>query len=261
MTPESFIGLVIICAFIFPAVALLILRRKAGLDHISVRWLLSLYVFAFLLQPVFLFRKLWEGALVATGATLPKLMLAQVDNGLWETVAKLLALVGLSYFARNRIKPALGKLSTAMSLGYWAGLAYGVGEAVVLAILFIAPALSPIFGMNTFTPFMLSWPFVYERFWAMQIHAIIGVFVGIGVWHWTQGRPWRFVLWFVVAMAYHDFVDGLIIVAGYSSLLQTLIARLGMAFVPLLTVIGYGLVALVSWQLNRRPSRPLSEQT
>jgi len=28
--------------------------------------------------------------------------------------------------------------------------------------------------MNTFTPFLLGWSFTFERFWVMQIHAVMG---------------------------------------------------------------------------------------
>jgi len=101
---------------------------------LPARWWLILYAVAFMFQPIFLLRKHLEAALVRSNPSLPTMLLAQVDNGWWEELAKLLALssssgwraIASSRFCKNypRRWPRL--------LG---GLAYGVGEAVVFGSL------------------------------------------------------------------------------------------------------------------------------
>ena len=252
MRTDALIGLILICMLAFPAGVYLVLRWKSGLAILPARWWLALYAIAFVFQPVFLVRKHWEGAWAMSNPSLPTLLLAQVDNGWWEELAKLLAILAVLWLARDRIKPLLQKLSSAMSLGYWAGLAYGIGEAIVLAILFIAPSLDPIFGVNTFTPVQIGWNYVFERFWAMQIHAVMGALIGAGLWSWVNGKRSGLALWFIVAMLYHDLVDGSIILAGFVPTVAATIQNLGSWYVPILTVVGYGLVALACLILNRR---------
>ncbi len=251
MRTAALIGLISICMIVLPAGVYAVLRWKAGLVTLPVRWWLVLYVVAFFFQPIFLVRKQLEGALVRNDPSWPMAVLAQIDNAWWEELAKLLALSLVLWLARKRIRPLLQKLSWAMGLGYWVGLAYGAGEAVVLAILFIAPNLDPIFGVNTFTPVPLSWGYVYERFWAMQIHAVMGALIGAGLWNWVNGKRLRLAIWFVVAMLYHHLVDGSIILAGYVPAVGVAIRTLGLGYVPLLTAIGYGLIVLVYLILRR----------
>jgi len=252
MQTDALIGLISICAVVFPAIVYFVLRRKAGLAVLPARWWLALYMVAFIFQPIFLLRKHLEGAMVKSDPSLPTLLLAQVDNGWWEELAKLLAIVVVVWLARGRIRPLLQKLPSAIGLGYWAGLAYGVGEAVSLAVLFIVPNLDPIFGVNTFTPLSLGWAFTLERFWAIQLHAVMGALIGAGLWSWVNGRRGGLVIWFIVAMLYHHLVDGSIILAAFVPAIATTIQNLGMWYVPLLTAIGYGLIVFTYLLLKRR---------
>jgi len=256
MQTDALLGLIGICAIAFPAIVYVVLRRKAGMAALPARWWLILYAVAFMFQPVFLLRKHLEAALVRSDPSLPNMLLAQVDNGWWEELAKLLALLVVFWLARDRLKPLLQKLPSAMGLGYWVGLAYGVGEAVVLALLFIAPNLAPLFSMNTFTPFLIGWSYTFERFWAMQIHAVMGALIGAGLWCWFNQRRAGLILWFVVAMLYHHLVDGPIILANFVPALAAAIGTMGLWFVPLLTLIGYALVALAYVVLKRNSPAP-----
>jgi hypothetical protein len=162
------------------------------------------------------------------------------------------------WLARDHLKSLLQKLPSAIGLGYWVGLAYGIGEAIVLALLFIAPNLGPVFGMNTFTPFTIGWGYVYERFWAMQMHAIMGALIGAGLWCWFNQRRAGLILWFIVAMLYHHLVDGPIIFANFVPALAAAISSMGLWWLPLLTIIGYALVALAYLLLKRRPPAPVA---
>ena len=216
MQTDAFLGLIGICAIAFPAIVYLVLRRKASMSSLPARWWLILYAVAFIFQPIFLLRKHLESAIVLSNPSLSSLLLAQVDNAWWEELAKLLALLLVFWLGRDHLKPLLRKLPAAIGLGYWVGLAYGIGEAIVLAVLFIAPSLSPLFGLNTFTPVTIGWAFVWERFWAMQMHAVMGALIGAGLWCWFNQRRAGLILWFVVAMLYHHLVDGPIIIAQFA---------------------------------------------
>jgi hypothetical protein len=262
MRTDAFIGLIIICAISAPAIAYFILRRRTALSQFVIGGWLMLYASAFIAQPVFLLRKHWEGAWVLSNPSLPIVLLAQADNAWWEELAKLLALIVVMWLARDSIKPFFKELSSAIGLGLWAGLAYGAGEAVVLGILFIAPNLGPIFGMRTFTPFTLGWEFVYERFWAVQMHAIMGALIGAGVWSWFNGKRSGFVIWFIAAMVYHDFVDGQIILASFSPSVASVLSGLGAFLLPIDVALGYALVALAYRLLDRaRTARQIAAGT
>ncbi len=258
MQTDALFGLIGICAIAFPVIAYVVLRRNASLATLPARWWLILYAVAFIFQPIFLLRKHLEAALVRNDPSLPNMLLAQVDNGWWEALAKLLALFLVFWLARDRFKPLLQTLLSAMGLGYWVGLAYGVGEAVVLALLFSAPNLAPLFSMNTFTPFLLGWGYTFERFWAMQIHAVMGALIGAGLWCWLNHRRAGLIFWFVVTMLYHHLVDGSIILANFIPALAVAIRSMSLWFVPLLTLIGYGLIALAYVLLKRQSPMPVN---
>lgn len=251
MKTDALIGLIALCAIVVPSIAFFVLRRRAGMADLPARLWLTLYIVAFVAQPIFLMRKHLEGAIVTSSQSFGAVALAQIDNAWWEELAKLLAILIVVRVARERLMPLLRTLTSAIGLGFWAGLAYGAGEAVVLAILFAIPSLGPIFGMRTFTPFMFGWEFVYERFWAMQMHAIMGALIGIGLWAWTRGRRWEMVAWFVAAMLYHHLVDGAIILASFVREIALLLTQLGPLALVLFVAIGYAAVALAYRALKR----------
>lgn len=263
MQTDAFIGLILICAIIIPAMIYLILRGITPLKQLALKWWWLLYVIAFIAQPIFLLRKHWEGALVFTNpSSLTLQLIAQADNAWWEELAKLLALILIVWLARDQIKSFFKILSTSINLGLWAGLAYGAGEAVVLGILFAAPNLAPIFGLHTFSPFTLGWAFVLERIWAMQLHAIMGALIGAGVWCWYNGKRGGFIVWFIAAMLYHDFVDGQIILAQFNSAIASFLTQFGITLLLIDVALGYLLIALVYRVHNRsRAARRITPQT
>ena len=90
----------------------------------------------------------------------------------------------------------------------------------------------------------------------MQIHAVMGALIGAGLWCWFNQRRAGLILWFVVAMLYHHLVDGPIILANFVPALAAAIGTMGLWFVPLLTIIGYALIALAYVVLKRQPQTP-----
>ncbi|MCC7353099.1 MAG: hypothetical protein IT330_05015 [Anaerolineae bacterium] len=260
MKTEAVLGLILICVAGLPLVAWLVLRRVGGLRALPPWAWLALYVIALLLHPPFLLRKHLEVALLMANPSLMGQMLAQVDNEFWEQMAKLVAVLLAAWFLARRYPALLARPEALAALGFWAGLAYGVGEAVMLAILIVNPALNPIFGINLFTPFLVGFAYVYERIWAIQIHAVMGGFVGLGVWTAFRSglfRPrWGLVLWFVAAMLYHHLVDGIIILAQFYPQVAQLLQNAAAWWLAAMVAVGYValLVAVVvtRWMVDKR---------
>ena len=82
-------------------------------------------------------------------------------------------------FAGAVMRPLFSRKRSAFALGYWTGLAYGMGEALALAVLFTWPSWGPLFGLQTFSPYKIGWPYVWERLWAMNLHAVMGALTGL----------------------------------------------------------------------------------
>jgi len=264
MKSEAVLGLILVCVLGLPLVTWLLLRRAGGLRTLPVWAWLALYTIALLLHPPFLLRKHLEVALLMANPGLTGQMLAQVDNEFWEQVAKLIAILLTAWFLARCYPALLARPTTLAALGFWAGLAYGVGEAVMLAVLIIHPAFNPIFGMSLFTPFLVGFAYVYERFWAIQVHAVMGGFVALGVW--TAFRSGRFrprgglAVWFVVAMLYHHLVDGIIILAPFYPQVAQFLQDAAAWWLAALVAVGYAalLVAVVvtKWMVDKRAPQP-----
>ncbi len=261
MKSEAILGLILICGIGLPSVAWLIIRHMGGLRMLPAWAWLALYAVALLLHPPFLLRKHLEVALLTANPGLTGQMLAQVDNEFWEQVAKLVAILLAAFFLARRYPALLARPTALAALGFWAGLAYGVGEAVMLAILILCPALNPIFGMSLFTPFLVGFAYVYERFWAIQVHAVMGGFVGLGVWTAFRNGVFRprggLVLWFLAAMLYHHLVDGIIILAQFYPRLAQFLRGAALWWLVALVALGYValLVAIAAVKRQTRKER------
>jgi hypothetical protein len=138
-------------------------------------------------------------------------------------------------------------------LGYWVGLGYGIGEAITLSIIGFFPVLNRIFGIALFMYFT-TWHTVWERAYAVQIHAIIGALVGIGFYHWSGlGKKFWLLFFFILGVLYHELVDGLVLVMMYYPNLK-FAKFLGSHFLsitlPVLLVIGY-FILLISYRASR----------
>lgn len=246
-----FIGI----GIIVPIIYFLVFRKKALVDKIPV-WLWSLTgFFAFVFFPVFLFRKHWEKAMVlAYNKFWFVLGVVQMDNNFWETLAKLLAIVIFVLLARKAGKEIFTRKSSATIFGYWVGICYGIGEAITLSIIGYLPALNRLFGINLFMYFT-TWYTLWERAYAIQIHAIIGALVGLGFYHWYElPKHWWLAVFFVIGMLYHELVDGLIIVMMYYPkvwLSRFAGANLYAITLPILLVIGY-LILFIAYQASKK---------
>jgi|GEM_PF-3564312 len=166
------------------------------------------------------------------------LMLATVDNALWEGLAKWLILVLILRLFPNQAEFWESRFSRFVFLAFLIGLAYGMGEAVFLGFLTKNPQYAPIFNINTFGLFF-NRGFVFERVWAVQIHAILGAIVGVGTFLYKHRRRW-FLSVFIFSMAvfYHTLVDGLIVLAGLFTPITRYYPRPSL-FLFSLTMIGY----------------------
>ncbi len=237
------IGITIPCIYYF------IFRKRAHLDLIPAWiWVINGFV-AFVLFPAFLFRKHWEAAMVmAKNKFWFVAGVAQMDNNFWETLAKLLAILVFIYFTQPYGKEILKEKGGSTIYGYWLGLCYGIGEALTLSIIGFFPILNRIFGINLFMYFT-TWEAVWERAYAIQVHAIIGALVGIGLYHWFGlGKRWWLLFFFFVGMLYHELVDGSVLVMMYYPklvLAQFMGNHMLTITLPVLLVIGYLLLFVV----------------
>jgi hypothetical protein len=246
MRIEAFWGLVILCALLTPAVAWLILERWGRLAALPYRAWLALYIVGALACVAVLPRKHIESAIIMRWPRAAWAWhLAQVDNEIWEQVGKLFALLIVLWWVGDPLRGVFAGKRGALAVGYWVGLCYGMGEALILALLFMFPAWGPVFGVNTFTPYTVGWAFVRERFWAMNLHAVMGALIGLGFYgFFALGSRWRLAAFFVLAMLYHHLVDGAIIAAIFVPAMAQAINALGERFVPLMLAIGFVILAL-----------------
>lgn len=246
MHPDAFVGTIVLCGLVMPAIVWPILRRWGRLSPVTGPMWLTIYGLSALACIAVLPRKHIESALITN---VPRSFwvynLAQVDNEFWEQTGKLAAMLIALWLFGKPLRVLFSSARSAVAMGYWSGLSYGFGEALILAILFAVPAWAPLFGLNTFTPYMVGWPYVYERLWAMHAHAIMGALVGLGL-HNLLARHSRLglVSFFALAMLYHHLVDGTIITAAFVPALAQMIGKAGMLFVPLLVAIGFVVLTL-----------------
>jgi hypothetical protein len=249
-TLTLFIGI----GIVIPAIYYYIFRKRVGLEKIPT-WIWSLTgLIAFIFFPLFLFRKHWEAAMVFAKNTFWFVAgVVQMDNNFWETLAKLLVVVIFIALTRDIGKETFRRKSSSLIFGYWIGLCYGIGEAVTLSIIGYFPVLNRVFGINLFMYFT-TWAAVWERAYAIQIHAIIGALVGLGFYHWFGlGKRWWLLFFFVVGILYHELVDGLVIVIMYypgfafSKFVRSNILSITL---PVLLVIGY-LILFVAYRASK----------
>jgi len=246
MRTDAFIATIVLCALITPSIVWLIVRYCGKAATLRTRDWLALYALGALLCVVVLQRKHLEAAIIMRW---PRAYwaytLAQVDNEWWEQLGKLVAMVIVLRLAGDRLRSLFREKRTALAVGYWTGLCYGMGEALILAILFTVPQWGRFFGMQTFTPYMVGWAYVRERLWAMHLHAIMGALIGLGLYGLIGlGSKARFASFFILAMLYHHFVDGLIISAAFVPDLAKIMRQAGELLVPALLAVGLALLCL-----------------
>lgn len=245
-----FIGI----GIIIPAIYYFIFRKRVLLDKLPV-WIWAITGFiAFVFFPAFLFRKHWESAMVLAKNTFWFVAgVVQMDNNFWETFAKLLVIIIFIILTRENARDIFKRKSGATIFGYWVGLCYGIGEAITLSIIGYFPVLNRVFSINLFMYFT-TWYSVWERAYAIQIHAIIGALVGLGFYHWfALNKRWWLLFFFFIGILYHELVDGLILVMmyyprfGFSKFISSNIYTITL---PAMLIIGY-LITLLAYRASR----------
>ncbi len=253
------LGMVVLICILCPLIACLVLRRISELRNLSAKiWLFSYWI-GFLFFPLFIFRKHWEAQMALWKHSFAFLtFVVQMDNNFWEELAKLLVLFFSVWVFKNEVKKVFQKSSTALAFGYWVGLGYGVGEAFTLMISILFPKLGKLFGLNLFFAFV-TWIGVYERFMAIQIHAIMGGLVGVGVYFWYKEKSWRKLVWcFVIAILYHELVDGTVLFIMYFQTLklgQLLQKHLMFGVLPVYLIAGYVIIWFAAVKLKMREAQ------
>ncbi len=236
-----------------PFILCLIFRRIKNLKELSWKIWFLMFIVAFLFFPLFFFRKHWERALYFFNSNFWfTLFVTQMDNNFWEEFAKLLVflifLKPLKNFLKNPEESTL--------LGYWIGLAYGVGEAVTLSLIAIFPRIN-VWGYSLFLLF-ITWKWVWERFVAIQAHAIMGAIIGAGVFYWAEAKKkFMFFIFFIIAMLYHELVDGLVLAMMYFrniDFFEFLAKNIYTITLPVLLITGY-IFWLLIYKLSKRQKK------
>jgi len=229
-------------------VLLFLYKNKETRDLIGPR-LMYAGLIAFILFPLFLPRKHFEGWLIQQNSDFYFVaFVVQMHNNLYEELAKLVSLILAVIMLEEKGRKAISSFRGALYLGYALGLFYGVGEAVTLTLIAKNPPLYRIFGVNLFLLF-INFRWLWERFLALQMHGIMGGLVGIGYHYLRKKDRWKFLLFFLIAILYHELVDGLIIYIGYNAgrpLAKFLLSNLFSVVLPAEVVIGYVILAILA---------------
>ena len=244
-----FIGI----GIVIPSIYYFIFRRRAQLEIPAWVWSVIGFI-AFVFFPLFLFRKHWEAAMVFKKNVFWFItFVVQMDNNFWETLAKLLVIIIFIILTRDKSKDTFKRKNCAIILGYWVGLCYGIGEALTLTIIGFFPILNRIFGINLFMYFT-TWEAVWERAYAIQVHAIIGALVGIGLYHWFGLRKrWWLLFFFFIGMLYHELVDGSVLVMMYFpkfAFVKFIGNNVLTITLPFLIIIGY-LILFIAYRASK----------
>lgn len=217
----------------------LFFRKKTNIKKITFGVFLLASVLSLLSVPVFMMRKHWEVYLLSLKQSFwYDICIIQTDNSFWEEAAKLSVLLFTCRLVKIKSLFENNISKNVVSLGYWIGLCYGIGEAIMLALLMLYPGYAHYFGLNTFGLFLKQW-FIYDRFWVIQIHAVIGGIIGIGVSNYlVTNRVLKPVIYFFSAMVYHILIDGTLTGAAYYPQIIKYFPP-NYLFLPLITAAGY----------------------
>lgn len=238
----------VIVFILFPFLICLFLKRITNLDKLGKKLWLFLFILALITAPLFLFRKHWERNLITFCSNFWfVLTVVQTDNAFWEELAKLLVPLFFIWLFKNKIRQFFKNRKDSLALGYWIGLGYGVGEAAILALIVIYPILGHIFGYYMGMLSYLTWGFFYERFWAIQTHAIMGALIGYGLYHlYARESKKNLILFFILAMLYHTFVDDLVLVVQrFPRIIFLPPLTFWLLMLPILILIGYSIIYLI----------------
>ncbi len=190
------------------------LRSREETRSIPLLVLLITGLVSFLFFPLFLPRKHIEARLLQVNQSFPfVLLVVLIHNHLFEEFAKLLAMT-MGALIHRSIRDAFSSFRGSLYYGYYIGLLYGIGEAATLTLFSLRPSLGHFFGVNMFLLFVnLSW--IWERFLAIQIHGILGAYVGLAYFNLKKRNLKGFLGFFVLAILYHEFIDGILIALRY----------------------------------------------
>lgn len=254
------VGMFGIISVAIPLVFYFATRHVGEIKNLSWKLWLAIFIVALIFFPIFLPRKHWEKAMVFYNSSFWFVAgVAQMDNNFWEELAKLLVFLIFIGVTHKRLTECLQSPKEATILGYWIGLSYGIGEAVTLTFVALHPKLGQILGISLFL-FFTTWASVLERFIAIQLHAIMGALIGLGLfWFISLKRRWWLLWFFVIAMLYHELVDGTVIAMRYFRslrLFEFLANNIYSVTLPVCLVIGYVvLLFLYRWSIIKRENQ------
>lgn len=222
------------------------IRKKIKLK--KTVWI-YLFITGFLFQIIFLLRKRWEAELVALNSSfLYMLIVPQLDNSFFEELAKLLAVLLVVYIMKGYFDGKFTDIKFSTTVFMYTSLAYGIGEAMSLMFIMYYPQYGDIFGLSFPVGYFPSIPYIYERFFAIQMHGIMGGIIGIGYsLYKSSGLISRVIKFFIIAMIYHIFVDGYIgFMQYYPKISEAIMSIVPYeTILPIMVIIGYTLLYIL----------------
>ncbi len=230
-------GIFILDGIILPLIFYLILRKSGHTRDIPFSAYLKLYLIGVAIFPILLPRKHLEYWLATQNPSfLFVLLIVQMINNIFEETGKAITIYA------GAGKRGVSTYSASILIGLFAGMSYGIGEAVTLSVIGMKPVLSKIFGINL-TLLFITWWWVLERFYAILIHTVMGGLVGISLYFLKKSSYLKSILFFVIALLYHELVDGLIIYANFhpaSRVSNFMMKHMYDATLPILVLLGIG---------------------
>ena len=256
MGPE--VGLWVLDCVILPLIFLVLITRYRELRLPYFLYLL-LFVIGFLMFPLLIPRKHVEMRLAQWVPSFWFLLgVVQMHNNIYEELGKLLALLIPLWVFKDYLKPLFLKPRSAILMGFWTGLGYGIGEAVTLTVIAYKPEIGKVAGVSLMWLF-ITWNWVLERALAILIHGVMGGFVGLSLYFILVRKYWRALGFFIIALFFHELVDGTVLFVlyhGANPIAQIIKNNLLCVVLPLYVLLG--LVALLVTFLLKKNSDALS---
>lgn len=200
-----------------------------------------LFFIGFLMFPILIPRKHMEYKLMQWVPSFWFVVgVVQMHNNIYEELGKLLAMAIPFWIFRKSLKPLIFIPRNAILLGFWVGLGYGVGETVTLTLIAYKPSLGKLAGISLMWLFV-TWNWVTERAMAVLLHGILGGFVGLSLYFLLKRRWLKGLAFFIVALLYHELVDGTVLFMKYhmaGSIAQFLLNNFLYIVLPIYVIIG-----------------------
>lgn len=139
-------------------------------------------------------------------------------------IIQIIAVLVVVYFLDKNMMVQFKDLKYSTVIFTYTGLAYGIGEAMSLMFLLYNPQYGRVFGMQFLVGTFVGFVYVFERFFAIQMHGIMGGIIGIGFSRYVFDKKFvSLLIYFAVAMLYRMFIDNFAMFFQYYPVLRSVL--------------------------------------